>query len=157
MSSTNNIWIVSNSMSGGGAERASNLLANLLFDQSLAVVQIHLNKSPIDLVRNRCPVICLERDKNGNIISLFKLAIKFGFLSRKFPISYMILNCELPELVSLFSSRRIRKIVVEHADPSWVGRRALGILVRKLLFKLHRADFVAVLELVISTSKLFQI
>ena len=134
------ILFLTNSKSGGGAERSINLLANELFSQGLKVSLICVNSGPKDIVENLCPTFTLNRRKNFNIIHQVSVLNDFHKVVKKIDPDTLILNCELPELLSCFTSRKIKKILVEHASPSWVGRRLLGLIVRNILFNLHKAQ-----------------
>lgn len=138
------IFIVSNSRSGGGAERASNLLSSLLIQHELDVVQVFVNKGAPDLAESLCPYISFDRIKSRNPLSVILIGIKFRRLVKKQKVDLLILNCELPEFLGIFVSRKVKKIVVEHADPSWRGRQILGLFVRNILESFHKVKFVSV-------------
>ena len=134
------ILFLTNSKSGGGAERSINLLANELFSQGLKVSLICINSGPKDIVENLCPTFTLNRRKNFNIIHQVSVLKSFHKVIKIIDPDTLILNCELPELFSCFTSRTIKKVLVEHSSPSWVGRRRLGLIVRNILFNIHKAQ-----------------
>jgi hypothetical protein len=50
------IMFVTNSLSGGGAERATNILINALSDTGTDVELVAVNDGPMDLVEPSCEV-----------------------------------------------------------------------------------------------------
>ena len=62
------IVIVTNSLTGGGAERAMNLASNALSRDGHQVTLITINKSAFDLIRNECSVITLDREDNPGMM-----------------------------------------------------------------------------------------
>lgn len=137
------IFIVSNSRSGRGAERASNLLSNRVIQHELDVVQVFVNKGAPDLADSLCPFVSFERIKRRNPLSVILVRIKFRHLVKKQNSDLLLLYGELPEVLGNFVSRKVKKIVVEHADPSWRGRQILGIFVGKILKSFHKVRFVS--------------
>lgn len=140
----NTYLFVTNSHSGGGAERATNLLVNALFKRGINVNLLCLNDGPMDLVQTACPTYFLNRKKSSNPIRLITFMFRFRRLVRKIGTGALILNCELPELLGMFAPKNRSRIVVEHSNSSWSGRKTLGLLVRLLSRLLFKVRFVAV-------------
>lgn len=125
--------IVSNSLSSGGAERATNTLANELVSSNYDVTQIVLNQSSQDSVKNLAPVIEVKREWKAGFFSTFYRFLKFNFFLILLKPKVLILNCELPELFGAFSIFTGRIIAVEHTNRPWNGRRKTGFIVRWIL------------------------
>ena len=68
----NSLLFITNSISGGGAERATNLLVYALHDEGADVKLIALNEGPEDLVKLRCPVFEIHRKWRGSVFETFK-------------------------------------------------------------------------------------
>jgi len=130
-----NILILTNSFSGGGAERSMNILSNELLKAGHNITLLAINSGPPDEVRLLCEGICLERGWKsgpfGTLLSLFR----FQKVVRKVQPDVVVVNCSLPELFSTFLSTKIRFIVVEHAPLPWGKRKFLGKSVRWVLNK----------------------
>jgi glycosyltransferase involved in cell wall biosynthesis len=135
--------VVTNSSSGGGAERTMNSLVNLLHNNHVDVAIFPINDGDVDAVVPVCEVISPVRNwKAGltpTILSFFAFRSK---ISRINP-SLVIANCELPELYSVFLPFKIKLIFVEHTSRPWRKHRILGILVR-LLARLRNVNWVLV-------------
>ena len=135
--------VVTNSSTGGGAERTMNNLVNLLHNNHVDVVIFPINAGEVDAVVPVCEVISPVRNwKAGlapTIISFFAFRSK---ISRINP-SLVIANCELPELYSVFLPLKIELIFVEHTSNPWRNHRILGVLIR-LLARLRNVHWVLV-------------
>lgn len=92
------VAIVTNSLSGGGAERAMNLLADNLgrFDE-LNVLLIPINAGPRDLVNPSCGISEIVRVWNGGLWDTLKAFFRYQSVILKFKPEFLILNCDLPE------------------------------------------------------------
>jgi len=133
------ILIVSNSLSGGGAERSMNTLANELFSRKYDVTQIVLNNASEDTVKNLAPVIEIHREWKAGLLSTIYGFLKFNFFLLEQKPRVLILNCELAELYGAFSIYTGKIIAVEHTKKPWHGREKIGYMVRLLLHvrKIH--------------------
>lgn len=137
------VAIVSNSLSGGGAEYSAELLYEELRALSLPILWIGINtENPRGVAENNTK-ICLLRDKNKGLISTVQVFVRFAKMIYRNRISTLIVNCELPELYAAFVPKKLNLIIVEHANPSWFKRETLGRVVRTLL-KMRRSKFVVV-------------
>jgi glycosyltransferase involved in cell wall biosynthesis len=129
----NKTVIVTNSISGGGAERSMNLLANALFEQGESVSLIAINKSGPDAVLLKCPVIEINRVWNGSLLNTINSWLKFQKMLIKLGADTLILNCDLPEFYGALSITRSKIICIEHSNNPWYTRSKLGKIVRKIL------------------------
>lgn len=144
------VAIVTNSLSGGGAERAMNLLADSLGKrEELDIMLIPINAGPRDLVEPHCRISEIGRIWNGGIWETVKAFLKFQFLLIQFRPKYLILNCDLPEFYSAFAIWNSECVIVEHTTRPWHGRRRLGYFVR-LILQRRGAVYVRVSERIIS-------
>jgi len=139
------ILIVTNSLSGGGAEKAMNLLVNALYDKGKNVVLLTLNKSKPDGVRIKSQVELINRNHNGSIFETIMSWVKFQIILIKLRPKILLLNCDLPEFFGAVAITRARLVCIEHSDKPWNYRRKLGKLVRYIL-KIKRVTWVAVSE-----------
>lgn len=137
------ILIVSNSLSGGGAERAMNLLANLFTVKGYEVSTLCINQSDEDLVHNKSHLIQLSRNWNDGVIPTLKGFIQFLGFVKKWSPHVVILNCDLPELYGAFAFRARNLICVEHVNQPWINRRKVGFVIRKVL-QMRKVTWVAV-------------
>lgn len=134
---------MTNSLTGGGAERAMNLAANLLHEAGSEVLLVAINQGSKDLVRVMPKTIRLERDPKSGVFQLMKVILSFRkYLALEKP-DLLFLNCDLPELLGCFAQLRTRIFVIEHANPSWSNRQILGRIVRGFL-RLRGVTFGAV-------------
>ena len=91
------IMIVTNSVSGGGAERAMNLLANELHNKNIPVLLVALNKSGSDFVEIKSPLLDLGREKSDGLIRFVNTYFRYlASVHAKKP-SLIVTNCYLPE------------------------------------------------------------
>jgi glycosyltransferase involved in cell wall biosynthesis len=127
------VMVVTNSLSGGGAERSMNLISNELTLRGWSIALVPINSGPPDLVRPNCQVFPLNREWQGSTINTIKTIWKFNKLVWKWQPDAIVLNCDLPELfgATLFSRKKL--IAIEHIDRPWSSRIFLGLLVRKVL------------------------
>lgn len=138
-----NLLFITNSISGGGAERATNLLVNALHDEGVDVKLIALNEGPEDLVKLRCPVFQIHRRWRGSIFETFVAYRKVQRIVWQEKPNVIILNCDLPELIGCILVHKSHVIIVEHAAKPWPTRVSIGKLVR-LVHRLRRTNFVTV-------------
>lgn len=137
------VLILTNSLSGGGAERSANLLANGLESAGHNVILIAINQGSQDLVSLTCNFFEINRENNSGIFQTLRAFKKFMRILKYIEFECVILNCELPELFGLFMRKSAKVFVVEHTTRPWKGKSFLGYMVRKLL-SVRGAKFVAV-------------
>jgi len=136
--------VVTNCLTGGGAERSMNLLVNELHSRGLSVALMPINKSDEDLIKPICPVFPLNRTWGGNLIDFLKAYFRFLKVMKSWNPDVLILNCDLPELFGALSLRLApRIIVVEHTNRPFASRILTGKIIRKILVN-KGAEFVAV-------------
>jgi glycosyltransferase involved in cell wall biosynthesis len=137
------IAIVTNSFSGGGAERSMNILANEFQNAGYETSLIAINSGPEDIVPRKCKTYCLGRNWKAGFSETLKSRTKFKELLNDLQPDSLIINCELPELLIALTSTKSKIIVVEHASDPWRGRKILGLVVRFILIA-KRVKWVAV-------------
>ena len=126
-------FFVTNSLTGGGAERSMNILVNSLFDLGRPIILVPINKSPKDLIEVECQVLKPYREWKSGILKTLISFIIFQLQVIRFRPKVLILNCDLPELFGAFCFGNFRIIVVEHASKPWPNRSLLGKFVRLIL------------------------
>jgi len=137
------VLIVTNSLTGGGAERSMNMLANELMHQGFIVGLIPINSGPADQIIPFCEVMPLNRRWPGGLRDTVRAYQKFNQVIYKWKPDILILNCDLPELFGALLIRSVPLVIVEHTSLPWNTRKKLGLTVRKIL-SLRRAKWVAV-------------
>ena len=135
--------IVTNSLTGGGAERSMNLVANELTKRGWPVALVPINSGPSDLVIPTCEVFPLERKWQSGTLETFRSIVKFNQLVNSWKPDLIILNCDLPELFGSMLVRKSQLIVLEHANNPWMNRKFLGRKIR-LILKLRKTTWIAV-------------
>lgn len=137
------VAIITNSLTGGGAERSMNLLANELFYLGFDVTLIPVHLGEIDQVAINCNVVNLSPGSSMSILGILRKlgGLYLAFISIRPEI--ILVNCELPELLVTLQPGRFKIICIEHSDNSWVRRSLLGKLVRFIL-SLRGAKWVVV-------------
>ena len=127
------ILIVTNSRSGGGAERAMNLLANLLFNNGFEVKIAYVSFGPIDGI-NVVPFhIDLNRKRKSLFLSALVPLIKYQKLVMQYKPNYTLLNCDFPEMLGAFSFGGSTRVVIEHTHKPFDGRKIIGVVTRMIL------------------------
>jgi len=139
------IVLVSNSLTGGGAERAINEIANELHLNGIAVNLIVLNDSPDDLIQVLCPTYKMNRSSSGSLLQTIYAFILFHKTIRNLKPTLIVLNCDLPEFFGSCLFFKVRLMVIEHANPAWSTRQFVGKIVR-LRLRLKGAIFAGVSE-----------
>jgi glycosyltransferase involved in cell wall biosynthesis len=129
----NRVMFVTNSLSGGGAERATNILVNAMLDSGNQVSLVAINQGPRDLIEPKCQIFELKRRWQGGLLSVLVAYFKLQRSIWKWKPEYLILNCDIPELLGALTIGRHKLITVEHATFPWINRIRLGKLIRKLL------------------------
>lgn len=125
--------IVTNSLTGGGAERSMNILSNELIKLDFVVSLVPVNAGESDKVTPACEVFPLNRSRKTNIVGIFVAIWKFNKLVRSWKPDIVILNCDLPELLGALLQGRHSIIVVEHSSIPWIQREAIGKCARRIL------------------------
>jgi glycosyltransferase involved in cell wall biosynthesis len=134
---------VTNSLTGGGAERAMNSLANLLYANSVDVIVFPINEGSVDAVLPECEVVAPVREWKAGVIPTLISFVKFQAKVKEINPSLVIVNCELPEMYSVFLPMRMKLIFVEHTSKPWKNHRLLGLIVR-ILARLRNTYWVLV-------------
>lgn len=124
---------ITNSLSGGGAERATNILVNILNDAGLPVSLVVINESDGDLITPRCKVFELKRQWRGGLRSIFSSYFQLLELVKRWSPEVIVLNCDAPELLGSLLVGKHTTVVVEHTSQPWNTRKALGRIVRCIL------------------------
>lgn len=137
------IVIVTNSVSGGGAERAMNILANELHRHNHEVTLLAINASAPDSISVICNVIEIKRRWRGSFVNTLKSWIIFQKQMKRIQPDLVVLNCDLPEFYGAISFLRAKIVAVEHVNYPWKDREFLGKLVRFIL-KIKKTTWVAV-------------
>ena len=134
---------VTNSLTGGGAERATNILVNALTDEGAPVSLVAVNYSAADLIIPRCEVFELNRPWQGGPTTVLEAYLQLHAIVKKWSPQVIVFNCDVPELLgSLLLGKQI-KVAVEHASQPWGTRKYLGKVVR-LILTLRRTRWIAV-------------
>ncbi len=137
------VMIVTNSLSGGGAERSMNLLSNELTKRGWSVSLVPINSGTPDQVVPECDVIPLERKWNGSIKNTIAALWKFNKVISSWQPDVIVLNCDLPELFGATLFGRHNLVALEHTSKPWGQRKLLGKIVRRVL-KLRKTTWAAV-------------
>jgi glycosyltransferase involved in cell wall biosynthesis len=128
--STPTLFVV-NAISGGGAENSIMNISTQLLEKNLPVTVCAINGSgsiPSD------HIYILHRKWKAGFVETARNYLEFSRLVRQLRPKIIVANCELPELYVAFATpRKVRIVCVEHTSKPWAGRRALGILIRKIL------------------------
>jgi len=140
---SNKIMFVTNSPSGGGAERSINVTCNELFSRNMNIHLIIINQGEEDTVIPSCRRTILGRKWQAGFIETIFYFIKFASLVRKCRPSVIVLNCDLPELFGAFLPFKQHILVLEHAPFPFGTRKHTGHIVRMLL-RLRGAYWAAV-------------
>ena len=139
------ILFVTNSLSGGGAERSINILANELYSNGFNVGVIAINSSNSDLIHLNCNLFELDRPHRSGLFKTTLAWLKFQLIIIRIRPHILVLNCELPELFGAFTIFIQKLICVQHTDYQniWQNRRRIGLLVRLLLI-IRKVEWVKV-------------
>lgn len=135
--------IVSNSISGGGAEKSMMAIHKFLIDIGVRSNLIALNLSPDS---KTIPfVIELRRKWKSGPISTWTNFLEFRKSIKIINPDLLILNCELPELYGALLRYKGKIICVEHTSKPWAGKFLLGAITRSIL-KIKRSEWVTVID-----------
>ena len=89
------VMIVTNSLSGGGAERSMNLLANELTKRGWPVSLVPINSGKPDQVVPVCSVFPLNRIWNGSFLNTVVAFWNFNKVVNSWKPDIIVLNCDL--------------------------------------------------------------
>ncbi len=137
------ILIVTNSISGGGAEismlRLFRTLKTFGVDVNLCVINEQISEGIA-----KEGVTSMGRQWSSGAASTIRALIRFRrYLAFNRP-QIVVINCELPELFAVIATpRKLRLIAVEHTSKPWYKRRFLGFMVRYWL-KARKCSWVTV-------------
>lgn len=137
------VIFITNSMTGGGAERATNILVNELFNQGFNVKLMVINSGGEDLVPPKCEVFKIGRNWQGSLLDTARAFFRVQRIVNRQKPSVIVLNCDLPELLGSIMFHKSKTIVVEHAARPWPTRTMLGKIVR-FIHRFRGTRFVAV-------------
>lgn len=135
--------VVTNSLSGGGAERSMNLVCNELTRRKWTVSLVPINSSPPDKVIPNCEIFQLGREWQGGIIKTILAIRAFNCTVKFWKPDVIVLNCDLPELFGAMLIGKHNLVVLEHASNPWGQRVLLGKIVRKIL-EVRKTNWAAV-------------
>jgi glycosyltransferase involved in cell wall biosynthesis len=127
------ISVVTNSVTGGGAEKAMNILANGLHKRGFDVSIIAINKSLFSLSEIECSLFEIKRTWDGGIFVTLRSWFKFKNVIKNLKPDLLILNCDLPEFFGSLLFHKTKIICVEHSQYPWVTRPLFGKIIRKIL------------------------
>ena len=127
------VMFVTNSLTGGGAERAMNLAANELMNHGWAVSLVPINSGESDFVELTCPIFPLHRPWRSGLLGTIRAFIKFIAVVNKWKPEILVMTCDLPELFGALLPKKRKIIIVEEAKAPWGTRVRLGRLVRRIL------------------------
>lgn len=137
------MMIVTNSLSGGGAERSMNLLSDELPKRGYSVSLVPINSGTPDQVVPACEVFPLGRKWNGSLTNTIVAYCKLNNIVRSWKPDVIVLNCDLPELFGAMLFGKHNLVALEHTSQPWGKRQALGKIVRRIL-NLRKTTWVAV-------------
>ena len=137
------IMVVTNSLTGGGAERSMNLACNELTRRGWPVALVPINSGPSDQVIPSCEVFPMERKWRGSWLGTFVGMRRFYLVVKMWKPDVIVLNCDLPELFGATLLSRHNLVVIEHVDRPWITRIMFGRIIRRLL-RLRRSKWVTV-------------
>jgi glycosyltransferase involved in cell wall biosynthesis len=137
------VTIVSNALTGGGAEISMYALHKAFLSQGLHCKLIALNESDASLLGPN--IICLNRPWKSGLFSTINNFLQFRNVIKRFESDILILNCELPELFGSLTRFKGKIICVEHTTKPWIGKRSLGRIVRTML-QLKKSVWVSVIK-----------
>lgn len=137
------IVIVSNALSGGGAEKSMMALHQSFLKNGIRSNLIALNQSSV--LQPTPFVTTLNRKWKSGSIFTFRNFLNFRDLLESIDPELLIINCELPELYGAMLRSRRKIICVEHTSRPWNRKKFLGFAVRSVL-KFKKAKWVTVIK-----------
>lgn len=124
-----NVIVVSNALSGGGAERTMRWLNREFNKNSIESTLICLNNSGDEIPTYN--EIVLQRNWKDGLSRTIDNLKEFNKAIRRIKPNIVIINCELPELFMALCTYRVKNLIcVEHTSKPWDRRRTLGVFVR---------------------------
>jgi len=132
------VMIISNSLSGGGAEESAYCLFESLqvysdFEVFLCTVNSGTDRLISQKLKDK--YIPMDRLHKAGILGTFKTLVRFQKILKTYQPGLLVANCELPELmVSMSKHYGAVTVCVEHTTKPWKGRKILGSLVRFILW-----------------------
>jgi len=137
------VTIVSNALTGGGAEISMYALYKSFLSQGIDSNLIALNESDANLLGPN--TVCLNRRWKSGIFSTISNFLQFRKVIKCIKSDFLILNCELPEFFGSLTKFKGKIICVEHTTMPWIGKRNLGRVVRTLL-KFKKTVWISVIK-----------
>lgn len=133
---------VTNSLTGGGAERAMNLASNELSRRNWVIALVPINSGPPDFIEPITEVFPLGRKWRGGLLGTVYSFIQFNIVVQSWKPDVIILTCDLPEFFGAFLLSPKKLVIVEEASYPWGTREKFGRLIRKIL-KLRQVRTIA--------------
>jgi GalNAc-alpha-(1->4)-GalNAc-alpha-(1->3)-diNAcBac-PP-undecaprenol alpha-1,4-N-acetyl-D-galactosaminyltransferase len=127
------VMFVTNSLTGGGAERAINILCDQLHADGWDVALLPINSGAEDKIQPRCEIFSLNRTWNSGIFSTLSSWLQYRKVIRDWSPEIIVLNCDLPEFFAAADRYRCEYVAVEHSRIRWQRRRFLGYICRRIL------------------------
>lgn len=124
---------VTNSLTGGGAERSMNLVCNELLHRGWQISLVPINSSERDQIIPECPVFPLNRQWQASPQGTIRALWRFHKIVHLWNPDVIVLNCDLPEVfgATLLGTRKL--VAVEHSRIPWIKRVLFGRTVRRIL------------------------
>lgn len=136
------VLILSNSFSGGGAEKAMRILHRELLN--LGVISKLCAFMQDEMVEEFEGGVQLSRQWKSGFFATLSNFLQYRKVLINFNPDFVIANCELAELyVSLTPRISANVIAVEHTTYPWKNRRLFGVIVR-LILRMRSIDWVTV-------------
>ena len=124
---------ISNSNTGGGAEKTVQLLVHQLRSLSHPCFNISINSDNYSDANYITQSIGIGREKNRNLFCQIYYLLKFQKILFLHQPSNLIVNCELPELYTALTIHKCNIFIVEHTPNPWQFAPRFGRLIRKIL------------------------
>jgi glycosyltransferase involved in cell wall biosynthesis len=134
---------VTNSLTGGGAERSINLVCNELLRRNWQVCLVPINEGDPDQVVPECEVFPLNRQWRGTPLDTARALWRFNKTVRFWRPDIIVLNTDLPEMFGASLLFHPKLVAVEHSSIPWAKRTAFGKSIRRILAK-RRVTWVSV-------------
>lgn len=135
--------IVSNAISGGGAEKSMLALHQSFLKSGLNSNLIALNQSMN--VQTIPHVNELNRKWKSGLVKTWSNYLDFKKLVKTIDPDILIINCELPELYGAMLNHKCKIICVEHTTKPWKGKKLLGFFVR-IILRFKKVNWVTVVN-----------
>ena len=124
---------VTNSLTGGGAERAMNLASNELSRRNWEVALVPINSGLPDFIEPISEVFPLGRKWRGGLVGTVLSYVRFNIVVWSWKPDVVLLTCDLPEFFGAFLLSNKKLVIVEEASFPWGTRKVFGRAIRKLL------------------------